>query len=605
MLRLHEVVESGSMTDRHRLARIVATLVSVCLGAWRGRNAGCGWRLGKPLCACVILLALPATGANEKHIVLEALQAELQRSMTVLGKEPVPPYFLSYEVTEQDTASVSASFGKLTHSSRKRRRFLDIDLRVGDYALDNSRQLRGVRNRARRSYAWVPLDDAADAIRNVAWLETDRRYKRALEQFTKVQTDVEVKVDAEDRSGDFSLAKPRKDIGEVAQLSVDRAVWEAKVRRYTAPFAAHDNIYGASANLSAVAETRWFVNSDGAYIQTGETRYRLSIDAYVMAEDGMRLPRYETFMAYTQAGLPDDDAVQQTVARMIADLQALREAPLADPYAGPAILSGRAAGVFFHEILGHRIEGHRQKGEDEGQTFKSKIDERILPAGFTVTFDPTRRRLENIDLAGAYRYDNQGVPARTVAVVEDGVLKRFLMSRTPIDGFPHSNGHGRKEVGYPVVARQSNLIVEVAAPVSRAELKDRLMAAVREQNKPFGLLFDDIQGGFTSTGRYTPNAFNVQPILVYQVYPDGREELVRGVDLIGTPLTTLSRIVAASDEVAVFNGTCGAESGGVPVSAVSPAILVSQIEVQKKDKSQNRPPLLPPPAAEQKSGDQE
>ena len=564
-------------------------------------------RSRKPLFAVCLLLVLPVTAVAEQSALLDALHAELERSMTALGKEPVPPYFLSYEVTEKNIASVSSAFGKLTNSSQRRSRSLDIDLRVGDYALDNSRPLRGGRNRLRRSYASVPLDDDVDAIRGVLWNETDRHYKEALEQFTKVRTDVEVKVDAEDQSGDFSPEKSRQDVGEVATLgsehTADRAKWEAKVRRHTAPFAAHGDIYGANANLSAVAETRWFVNSDGASIRTGETRYRLGIFAYAVADDGMQLPRYEMFTAYTMAGLPDDETVRKTVERMIVDLAALREAPLVAPYTGPAILSGRAAGVFFHEILGHRVEAHRQKREDDGQTFKKKIGERILPPGFTVTFDPTRRRAADTDLAGAYRYDNQGVPAQTVAVVQDGTLKNFLMSRTPIDGFPRSNGHGRKDVGFPAVSRQSNLIVDVAAPVSHEELKSRLLAAVREQGKPFGLLFDDIQGGFTSTGRLAPNAFNVQPILVYRIHPDGREELVRGVDLIGTPLTTLSRVVAASDEVAVFNGTCGAESGGVPVAAVAPAILVSQIEVQKKEKSQDRPPLLPPPLAARPGGD--
>ncbi len=546
-----------------------------------------------------VLLALPAASADGKSAVLEALEAELERSMSVLGEEPVPPYFLSYEVSEKDTASASAAFGKLTNSASRRSRSLDVDLRVGDYALDNSRPLRGSRDRTRRSYVRMPLSDDVDAIRSIVWNETDRRYKQALEQFTRVQTDVEVKVDAEDQSGDFSPEKSRTDVGPSATLHAPREDWEDKVRRYTAPFAAHGAIYSASATLSARAETRWFVDSDGARIRTGETLYRLSINAYTMAEDGMRLPRYETFTAATLAGLPADETVLGTVAAMIADLRALRDAPVIEPYTGPAILSGRAAGVFFHEVLGHRVEGHRQKREEDGQTFKKKIGEQILPASFTVTFDPTRRRAASVDLAGAYRYDNQGVPAQSVVVVKDGVLKNFLMSRTPIEGFPRSNGHGRKDVGYPAVARQSNLIVEVAAPVSREELKGQLIAAMHEQGKPFGLLFEDIQGGFTSTGRYAPNAFNVQPILVYQVHPDGREELVRGVDLIGTPLTTLSRVVAASDQVAVFNGTCGAESGGVPVSAVSPAILISQIEVQKKDKSQERPPLLPPPIAEQ------
>ena len=543
--------------------------------------------------AALALAAAPSSGGESP--VLAALEAELARSMAIFGARPEPPYFLSFEVTEQDAAAASASFGALVDSYQRRSRFLDVDLRVGDYDLDNSRPVRGSRDRNRRTYTRVPIEDDVDAIRSVVWQQTDLRYKRALEQLTKVRTDIEVKVDAEDQSADFSREEAQRHLSEPARLAVDLADWEARVKRYTAPFAAHGDIYRARANLSANTETRWFVNSEGTAITTSEVRYRLSISARTKADDGMTLPRSESFSAFTIDGLPDDATVQATVARMIADLEALRTAPVVEPYTGPAILSGRASGVFFHEILGHRVEGHRQKRVDEGQTFKKKVGERILPAGFTVSFDPTRRRLADTDLVGAYAFDNQGVAGQRVAVVQDGVFRRFLMSRTPIDGFAHSNGHGRKQTGYQPVARQSNLIVEVAAPVTRDALKARLAALVEEQGKPFGLLFDDIQGGVTTTGRFMPNAFNVQPILVYRIYPDGREELVRGVDLIGTPLTTLSRVVAADDNVAVFNGICGAESGGVPVSAASPAILVSQVEVQKKRKSQERTPILPPP----------
>jgi predicted Zn-dependent protease len=283
---------------------------------------------------------------------------------------------------------------------------------------------------------------------------------------------------------------------------------------------------------------------------------------------------------------------------MIRDLEALRVAPITDPYTGPAILSGRASGVFFHEIFGHRVEGHRQKLANESQTFKKKINELVLPKDFSVSFDPTARRLGNTDLAGYYRYDNQGVEARRVKVVENGVLKTFLMSRTPIDGIPQSNGHGRAQVGLSPVARQSNLIVEVAPSSVKPDLKKALVDEVKKQGLPFGLYFEDIQGGFTFTGRTIPNAFNVLPLVVYRIYADGREELVRGVDLIGTPLTTFSKIVAADTKIEVFNGICGAESGGVPVSASSPGILVSQIEVQKKQKSQDRQPILPAPFAD-------
>jgi predicted Zn-dependent protease len=376
---------------------------------------------------------------------------------------------------------------------------------------------------------------------------------------------------------------------------VDRKLWEDRIRRYTAPFARYGNLYSARATLSAEVETRWYVNSEGTRLQTSRPSYRLSINASTKADDGMNLPRYETFFAARPEEMPSDAVVLARVDRMIADLLALRTAPVVDPYTGPAILSGRAAGVFFHEIFGHRIEGHRQKRVEEGQTFKKQLNEAILPGGFTIYSDPTEERFRGTSLGGYYLYDDEGVRARRVSLVENGVLKAFLMARMPIEGFPQSNGHGRKSPGNAAVSRQANLIVEAAEPVSRESLKRKLLDLVKQQGKPFGLFFEDIQGGFTNTGRSQPNAFNVLPILVYRVYPDGREELVRGVDLIGTPLTTFSKIVAADDAPEVFNGVCGAESGWVPVSAVAPGLLVSQIEVQKKQKSQERLPLLPAP----------
>jgi len=268
---------------------------------------------------------------------------------------------------------------------------------------------------------------------------------------------------------------------------------------------------------------------------------------------------------------------------------------VAEPYTGPAILSGRASAVFFHEIFGHRVEGHRQKSEDDAQTFRKKVGQPVLPPFLSVYSDPTQMQYQGRDLAGYYKYDDQGVQATRVPVVENGVFKNFLMSRTPIQGFPTSNGHGRRQQGFEVTARQSNLIVVASQHVSRAELKKQLIKLVKASNKPYGLYFEDVEGGFTFTQRFIPNAFKVMPTVVYRVYPDGREELVRGLDLIGTPLTAFSKIVAADDEIGVFNGICGAESGWVPVSAVSPGILVSQMEVQLKPKSQEREPVLSSP----------
>ncbi|RMH18599.1 MAG: hypothetical protein D6696_12655 [Acidobacteria bacterium] len=547
--------------------------------------------------------AFPASGDAPPSPVLEAMKQELERSLAVLGKEPQPPYYLSYEITDSHRYRVAAAFGSITASEESRHRWLDVDLRVGDYELDNTHQIRGgfdpsdFADRFRR--VAVPLADDADAIRSVLWYQTDERYKRARERLTRVKTNVQVKVEEEDRSADFSREPAETYREPLATVELDRAAWEEKLRAYTAPFSRYGVIYQAQAFVDAEAETRFFVNSDGSEIQVSQPRYRLFLYALTKADDGMELPRYESYYATSLAGLPDDATVEAAVARMIEDLLALRQAPLVDPYAGPAILSGRAAGVFFHEVFGHRVEGHRLKDEGDAQTFKKKIGEEILPAGFSVIFDPTISSYHGFELNGHYRFDNQGVRARPVKVVENGVFKRFLMSRSPIEGFDHSNGHGRKQAGFQPVARQSNLLVEVADPLSPQELRRRLIELLEEQDKPFGLIFEDIQGGFTMTGRTIPNAFNVLPILVYRLYRDGREELVRGVDLIGTPLAAFSKVVAADTEVGVFNGTCGAESGGVPVAAASPALLVSQIEVQKKTKSQERAPILPAPFADE------
>jgi TldD protein len=534
---------------------------------------------------------------NSYPAVLEAEKAELSHSFEQLKKQQIPPYFLSYEIIESHSANVSGSFGTLTHSGENERRQLLIDLRVGDYDLDNTRQVRGNPPNFQNRYSMIqiPIEDDPAAIRNVLWYQTDKKYKKAVEDLTTVRTNSQVKVEQEDKSADFSKEHAEQNIESIAPWVVNRALWEEKVRKYTAPFQRYGNLYAAIATISADQDTRWFVSSDGAAIQASQIYYRLFIYAFSKADDGMELPRYESFFSFTPEGLPDDVTVQQAVNKMIVDLEALRKAPVVDPYTGPAILSGRATAVFFHEVFGHRIEGHRQKSENEGQTFRKMVGQPVLPDFLSVVFDPTLRHYGDTDLVGSYDYDDEGVKTRRVVAVDDGILKSFLMSRTPVEGFPNSNGHGRAQPGFTPVARQSNLLVLNSKPVTREQLKAMLIDQIKKQEKPFGLMFDDIQGGFTMTGRTVPNAFNVLPVMVYRMYPDGREELVRGVDLIGTPLTVFSKILAADDEKAVFNGICGAESGGVPVSAGGPAILVSQIEVQKKQKSQERAPILPAP----------
>lgn len=554
------------------------------------------------LLPCLVLL-IPLLGfaqqKTDNDSVMLSLKQELNRSYSVLKQEKVPPYFISYELTDTRTVQVDSSFGALTSSIDKRTRLLDMDLRVGDYKLDSTHagepwNFGGARVGQVRGQ--LPIEDGADALKVALWLETDHQYKDAVQRFEAVKTSREMKVPDEDKSPDFSAAPAATYVENPVTLEFDTSAWEEKVRKYGRAFRNHPDVEDADISASAETITKRYVNTDGAEVRTSTTLYKLTISASIKADDGESLPLTRTFMSFKPEGLPGEDVVQRTVLEMVGMLGALRKAPVAEPYTGPAILSSRASAVFFHEIFGHRIEGARLKDEDDSQTFKKKINQQVLPPFLSVYSDPTLRQLAGSDLVGSYSYDDEGVKARRVAVVEKGKFKTFLMSRSPIDGFSESNGHGRRQQGYPIAARQANLIVEASQTVARAELKKLLIERIKKAKKPYGLLFDDIKGGFTYTSRAVPNSFSVMPTLVYRVYPDGREELVRGLDLIGTPLIAFSKIAAADDEIGVFDGVCGAESGWVPVSAAAPGLLLEQIEVQRKEKSQRAKPILPDPS---------
>jgi predicted Zn-dependent protease len=530
--------------------------------------------------------------------ILSVLRAELDRNYTTLGKESTPAYFIAYTVHDEQSAQVVASFGALERSDEGRGRFGTVEVRVGDYALDNTHPIRGEGGGGtpRVGRFSLPLTDDAAPVALTFWRATDRAFKLATETLTRVRTNVAAKVKEADPAPDFSREAPETHADPPAAFTFDRPRWEARLRRISAVFADDPLVFGGTASIVARAGTRYYVNSEGARIATSDLQYRLFMQAVTKAADGMELPLYHSYFSRSPDGLPDEAALLAD-ARAMKDLLArLRRAPLVDPYSGPAILSGRAAGVFFHEIFGHRVEGHRHRNAEDGQTFAGRVNEAVLPPFLSVIFDPTAPSRADVELMGHYRYDDEGVRARRVPVVEQGILKTFLLGRAPLSGFPRSNGHGRGEPGFVPVSRQSNLMVEASRTVSPAALVAMLKAEARRQGKPFGLLFDSIQGGFTTTGRTSPNAFNVMPNVVYRIYTDDRPpELVRGVDLIGTPLAAFGKFVAASDKVEVFNGVCGAESGSVPVSASSPELLVSEVEVQKKAASQDPLPILPAP----------
>src|SRR5579863_3744268 len=391
--------------------RGLAIGVALLAAAW-----GC-WANGRP--------------APSPTPILTAMQDELDRSMAALGKADPAAYFISYTVSDRQYAEVSGSNGALLSSSEDRGRWLEVQTRVGTAQLDNTHKLGDRRPSWTSPGTSVALDNDIPILRREIWRETDRQYRAASEALIKVKTSQQVQVQtAEGNAPDFSREAPHNSIGTPVEIHVDRKPWEERVRKYTAAFSKSPAVLNSIVTFTALGANQYQVNTEGTKLAFGQVRYRLELYVQSKAPDGMDINRYANFDWLTPKDAPDDKTVLDRIQTMIQETEALDKAPLVDPYAGPALLTGRAAAVFFHEVFGHRAEGFRQKDINEGQTFTSKVGEQILPDFISIKDDPTEAAFHGQMLLGNYAFDDEGVPGENVSLVDHGVLKTFLMSRS-------------------------------------------------------------------------------------------------------------------------------------------------------------------------------
>ena len=553
------------------------------------------------LCCVLGIIGIPGAFAQSEDKLLTILSGELNEHYRELQGEKFPPYYMNYRIIDTWSTTIAASFGVLRDNQSRHTRIMIPHIRIGDSLLDNfSYYPMGAEVSERGiSYAALPIDDENNekAIRQAIWMESSSRYAFASDIYERSKAQSKVNVKNEDKAPYFSFA-PVESYYEppfpADRLKVDTHAWIVRLKKISDLF--NENMYmtRGEAILTFEVERRYFVDTEGRNVAENLPYARIMIQGSVTALDGMELPLLLSYFAYDPADLPTDEQMIADTREMVKMLAALREAPVAEPYTGPALLSGAASGVFFHEIFGHRLEGQRMKTDEDGQTFKQMVGESVLAPDFQVFDDPTLSRYSGKALNGYYKFDDQGIRSKRVDVVVDGKLCDFLMTRVPIDGFPMTNGHARASDGFDPVSRQSNLCIETKSPKTKEELRRMLVEEVKKQKKEYGYFFKEVTSGLTYTGKGSTNSFNVTPLVVYRIYTDGRpDELVRGVILIGTPLSMFSNIVCAGDDPDVFVGVCGAESGNVQVTAVSPTILVSKIETQRTAKSSILPPILP------------
>ncbi|MCK4349202.1 MAG: hypothetical protein KAW47_11365, partial [Thermoplasmatales archaeon] len=437
------------------------------------------------------------------------------------------------------------------------------------------------------------------AIRNSLWLLTDLEFKRAIKNYSMKIAKRKKEVKDRENIGDFTIEKPTVFNGQRVKINIDKEKWKEKLKLYSRIFTKYPDLEEAYINLNIDSRNVYFTNSEGSKIFYGSQRQRIIVSISTITDDGMEISNFVSFEGWKEEDFPADEKIMAEIKRISDELITMKKAKIIEPYSGPVLLKGEAAGVFFHEVFGHRIEAQRQKSKNEGQTFKNKVGEKMLPEFVSIYDDPSIRYYQNMPLFGSYPFDDEGIKTRKVTLVEDGILKKFLMSRMPIKGFNKSNGHGRLQIKraarYDVVPRQGNLIIEAKEAVKEEELEARLIEECKKEGKPYGLIVTTTAGGATITGRFWIQSFVQIPVVIYRLYTDGRKEMIRGARFGGTPLASLEKILCFGDRSYTFNGYCGAESGYMPVSAVSPSVIISSLELAKEQNAKLKPPLLPSP----------
>lgn len=577
----------------------------------------------------IVLLGYAATSESfaadedlKQDVLMRSLVDELERSMSLKLEDLDQPYFVQYSAADQTVYTISADGGAVFRSGESRSRILNVQVRVGSYDLDNSNFTGGggFRGRGggggRRSLTRVslPVEDDYIAIRHAIWLATDRNYKQAVETLTRKRAYLEEKNET-DRPADFMKTAPVRNIEPKTGVPFDRKEWEAKLREISGHVQQRFVPQDMSLSLNVTVQNKYLVNSEGTRMRRGDIGTVLNVDMQIQAEDGERFSDERSYHVRTPGDLPDIASVKAELETMAEQLSNTLKVPVLENYTGPVLFEGVASAQMFHQLLGRGLAGspdpigtRRRGGFGGSANLNTYLGRRILPRSFQIYDHPQIDAFPDVFLAGRYRYDDEGVEARRVDLVENGTLRSMVMSRTPAKKLSESTGHGRTTgFGGSPGAQVGCLFIESNDSVSDAELKQNLLEEAGAQGLDFALKITSLGGGATGTakdgmaffGRSVrgPGGSLPDPLFAFKVYvDDGREEMVRGCQFGQITMRALRDIIAAGDTQYAFN-QINPNGFAPPSSIITPSVIFEEMDLTQTEPDRDKRPFLTAPAA--------
>lgn len=545
--------------------------------------------------ACTCLAAVPAESSP-----LSAMKAELERTTTELtlpGQRP--PYYAAYWVVDFDERTIDAVLGALVTDERAVGRKARVELRVGDARFDNTNFAGDggfFADAMKAAFLNVPFstgmgDDSV--LRRALWLASDANYKNAIETLEKKRAARQSEAESPDEAPSFSEERPVV-VADQTVVRIPEGDPAALARDASRVFAGYPHVQTSEVRVVVSEETRSFVSSQRSEA-TVQTPYAgVTITARTQATDGMPLHRSWSAQSIGPAlTLPSPSKAADAAKTLAEDLRRLRDAPAMDDYSGPVLFEGIAAPQIFYELLGEALSGTPapRGAEDFEPPFARKRGKRVTAELLSVVDDPTLDAYHGIELLGHYLVDDEGREAQRVSLIERGRLKEFLMSRTPRDDARHSNGHGRSGLAGYARGHIGNLIVDGHGALSTAALRRRLLQAVRAEGAEFGMIVRALEERpHASSGQSVP-----PPELLFKVYPDGREELVRGATFAEMSVRDLKDLLGVGQSLEAYHFLVPTAGFAIPCSVVAPPVLFEDVELRKEKQPKKRPPAWPSP----------
>lgn len=540
---------------------------------------------------------LPKTALER---IVPILRRDAKRALRMRVRGFPTPYYCSFLLRDINWFNTSASSGSLYRRRSDHTRNVYCDLRVGSYSYDQTTEGGLSDNDEERdsvSNVSVPTDDKVyDGLRLALWRLTEAKFREALADYNAKEAARLTHRDPSEVFPSFTKLPKLTRIAQGRPENVDEEKWVRFCKQMSKFMSELPHVAQSWVEFDVSHESRVFVSTENRLLVQHAAYISLSATLRRRTSDGLHLEQELVINCGALSELPTAREFKQRILAKYEQLNQLVRARKIHAFSGPVLLYPVPAGLLIHEALGHRLEGSRLLSSGEGQTFQGQAGKRIINVDLTIRDDPTKRRFNGKRCIGAYEFDDEGAAAANALLVEHGELKGFLTSRAAITKRNHvSNGHGRSKKHQRPISRMAVTIVEGGSAHNINNLRRMLLAQIKKQNKPFGMIVYEATNGETETSAYDFQGFRGEIAYATLLYPDGKEIPVRGVNFVGTPLQALNNIIAVGDSAEVDNSFCGAESGFVPVTTISPAILLSNLELQHKDEEPVSEWILPRP----------